>query len=655
MRIKLLIVFLLLCLIGRTQPNYSKFYGGYHWNDRGAFSGGLHIPAAGTPALYTGQWIRSGAIIYDSTGGNKGVHVWNGSTWVRMVDTTMTNFLASSLTASNGITRLVNDFRLGGTMNTGATIIDANNAATLFWTNFNDYYVTINSGAGREFVVSKGINRLVVDDNNTRVNSPTNVSQLNMTDGQAYMTTNSQLYLNGQHSWIGAVDSMIMGIGGSYPAGASGIYGYPTHLKIFAAGYQDQYAPDSVVWRTTDRHSSLTLNTSGWHAWEDDGDFWFYNLERITDTTGHDVLVQTRSGEKMKRIAAGLVGGGGGGSTPTLQQVYAQSNFLPSLNHSSYLDITNKNYIIGGSNAVLRINDSTGAVDVIGTRTFIGGNSPTTTDGIWLEPNALTGTSTSLNILGVSTEAPKNGRVENITVGSGLNLSSSNVLTATGGGGTPGGSDTYVQFNDGGAFGGDAGMVFNKTSNELTVAGQSFFGAGLSVSGAYSTNAGMNLSYIPASNVGRIVMYDGGYKNFEAIAQEVFLYGGGSSPGVMVTGAGLVGIGTATAADVTSNLTIKGSFSTPYAAKTTTYPITATDHTLEATSGTFTMTLPTAVGITGRQYVITNSGSGVITLATTSSQTFVNVTATPTTLTLNQFNTVIVVSNGANWLRISSL
>lgn len=32
-----------------------------------------------------------------------------------------------------------------------------------------------------------------------------------------------------------------------------------------------------------------------------------------------------------------------------------------------------------------------------------------------------------------------------------------------------GGSDTQVQFNDGGAFGGDAGMVYNKTTNVLTV------------------------------------------------------------------------------------------------------------------------------------------------------------------------------------------
>lgn len=36
---------------------------------------------------------------------------------------------------------------------------------------------------------------------------------------------------------------------------------------------------------------------------------------------------------------------------------------------------------------------------------------------------------------------------------------------------TPGGSNTQVQFNDSGVFGGDAGLVFNKTTNALTVGG----------------------------------------------------------------------------------------------------------------------------------------------------------------------------------------
>jgi hypothetical protein len=40
----------------------------------------------------------------------------------------------------------------------------------------------------------------------------------------------------------------------------------------------------------------------------------------------------------------------------------------------------------------------------------------------------------------------------------------------SGGGGTPGGADTQVQFNDGGAFGGDAQFVFDKNTGKLTLA-----------------------------------------------------------------------------------------------------------------------------------------------------------------------------------------
>ena len=43
------------------------------------------------------------------------------------------------------------------------------------------------------------------------------------------------------------------------------------------------------------------------------------------------------------------------------------------------------------------------------------------------------------------------------------------VSNAGGGGGTPGGSTTQVQFNDSGSFGGDAEFTYNSTSNALTV------------------------------------------------------------------------------------------------------------------------------------------------------------------------------------------
>jgi hypothetical protein len=45
-------------------------------------------------------------------------------------------------------------------------------------------------------------------------------------------------------------------------------------------------------------------------------------------------------------------------------------------------------------------------------------------------------------------------------------------FVGSGGGSTsPGGSDTQVQFNDDGDFGGDAGLVFNKSTNKLTAGG----------------------------------------------------------------------------------------------------------------------------------------------------------------------------------------
>lgn len=104
-----------------------------------------------------------------------------------------------------------------------------------------------------------------------------------------------------------------------------------------------------------------------------------------------------------------------------------------------------------------------------------------------------------------------------------------------------------------------------------------------------------------------------------------------------------------------SKLTVNGSVAFAYVAKTANYTATISDYTIECTANTFQVTLPTAVGIAGREYVIVNSGAGTITIGTTSSQTFVNVTATPTTLTMATIGTRVVISNGANWMLKNSL
>jgi hypothetical protein len=88
--------------------------------------------------------------------------------------------------------------------------------------------------------------------------------------------------------------------------------------------------------------------------------------------------------------------------------------------------------------------------------------------------------------------------------------------------------------------------------------------------------------------------------------------------------------------------------------RTSAYTATTSDHTIlcNATTGAFSVTLPTAVGNTGLMYSIKkiDSSANAVTVATTSSQTIDGVT----TRTLStQYQGVTVQSDGANWFVIS--
>lgn len=82
-----------------------------------------------------------------------------------------------------------------------------------------------------------------------------------------------------------------------------------------------------------------------------------------------------------------------------------------------------------------------------------------------------------------------------------------------------------------------------------------------------------------------------------------------------------------------------------YVAKTANYTLVTSDQFVECTSGSFTITLPTAVSAAGKSYTIDNSGAGTITMATTSSQTIDG--SAPGTVAAGAKLTVY--SNGANW------
>lgn len=110
---------------------------------------------------------------------------------------------------------------------------------------------------------------------------------------------------------------------------------------------------------------------------------------------------------------------------------------------------------------------------------------------------------------------------------------------------------------------------------------------------------------------------------------------------------GNTGFGTATP---NSRVHVEGAFATAYVEKTANYTLDATDFTVNCTANSFDITFPTAVGIEGRIYVVKNVGTGTITLKTTSSQTIDgNASAT---LTLAQWDSIMVQSDNANWIII---
>ena len=87
----------------------------------------------------------------------------------------------------------------------------------------------------------------------------------------------------------------------------------------------------------------------------------------------------------------------------------------------------------------------------------------------------------------------------------------------------------------------------------------------------------------------------------------------------------------------------------PFTSKTANYTITTTDSTVLCLTNSFTLTLPTAVGLTGRKFTVKNANTlasgNTITMATTSAQTIDG--SAPGSLT--PLVTQTFQSDGANW------
>ncbi len=94
-----------------------------------------------------------------------------------------------------------------------------------------------------------------------------------------------------------------------------------------------------------------------------------------------------------------------------------------------------------------------------------------------------------------------------------------------------------------------------------------------------------------------------------------------------------------------TNLNVNAVF-TNYTPVTSTYTILSTDSTVDCTSGTFTVTVFTAVGVAGRVLNIKNSGVGNITVDASGSETIDG----ELTQLIASGNNMPIQSNGADWI-----
>jgi len=83
-----------------------------------------------------------------------------------------------------------------------------------------------------------------------------------------------------------------------------------------------------------------------------------------------------------------------------------------------------------------------------------------------------------------------------------------------------------------------------------------------------------------------------------------------------------------------------------YVAKTGAYTLTESDQTVDCTANTFTISLPSAVGIRAKIYNIKNTGTGVITVDGNGTETIDG----ELTQEVQQWDNISIQSTGSNWI-----
>lgn len=339
-------------------------------------------------------------------------------------------------------------------------------------------------------------------------------------------------------------------------------------------------------------------------------------------------------------------------TTPTTDSVYeinqltinaptvtSQGAVIPTttlIKLDSVTTVGQNNYSIWSLSGIARFDGGIQAPHLIQdnqSNTFQAGFVQTFTDPIFVDGMHM-GNSNDLSntFLGYNTPTASTGQL-NTSLGSTSlqNLTSGNRNTALGSIGllsnTTGSDNTAIGAN---------ALVNSITTSQNTAIGSS---AGVKNKGANNTFIGYE----------SMLLYN---QNNSSNYDNTFYITGKNGHDSVASTTSLAGINTIAP---NSTFQVNGSFAAAYVAKTINYTATASDYTISAdgTSGAFAITLPTAVGITGRIYVIRKSDASgnTITVSTTSSQQ-INGSATYTLGT--QYKYVTVQSSGSAWMIIGN-
>jgi hypothetical protein len=387
----------------------------------------------------------------------------------------------------------------------------------------------------------------------------------------------------------------------------------------------------------------------------------------------------------------GALAGNGGAYQPTVQTFTSGSGTFTTPTNASYIKVRMVGGGGGGSGSgtasVTNINGNSATASTsstFGTLTANGGSGGVWSSGSGLQGGGVGGTAslgsgpigtalTGAQGQGAATTNTTNtdlngGAGGNSFFGGSGNSSWNQTGTAgisnTGGGGGGGGGSTSAatQWYAGGG-GGSGGYVEAIISNPTATysyavgtggsggtAGTNGLAGGAGAAGYIEVTIYYNNGAVgTATNVTGVVAVANGGTGDSSLTPYAVMTGGTTSTGAMqqVSGVGTTG----------QILTSNGASALPtwaapvssynYTAKTGTYSAVAND-LVDCTSGTFTVTLPTAASISGQRIMVKNSGTGVITINTTSAQT-IDGLASGKILLATQTDSLVVISDGSNW------